>query len=140
MDAGGSMDAMDEPTGAQRRQAEREQAEVITEWLRSWWDVDERIALEASDYVGPWPGDTPETPAEIHIDRWSPDRVLAWVVGQRALLDAIMAMRRSTHSSRGAKNGTYRSGPVGPDPRLPLLRALAQPYAGRPGWREEWAA
>lgn len=85
-----------------------------------------------------------------HIARWDPARVLHEVATERAeidakrrMLDAIMELRRPSHSTqnvRGGKPGTYRAYPVGPDPREHLVRLLALPYAGRDGWREEWRA
>jgi hypothetical protein len=86
-----------------------------------------------------------------HITRWDPARVLREVTTERAeiaakrrILSAIMKleqpMRTTIGAPRNGRPGTWRSRPRGDDPRERLLKLLAQPYVGRPGWREEWRA
>lgn len=55
-----------------------------------------------------------------HIATWDPDRVLAECAAKRQIIEATWG---------------------GPDHEQMwehAVRALAQPYAGRPGWRDEW--
>lgn len=68
-----------------------------------------------------------------HIARWDPARVLAEVAAKRAILDWC----------EGSLAEIRRAGIVTGDPlkSTPLYFAalLARPYAGREGWRAEWA-
>lgn len=59
-----------------------------------------------------------------HIARWDPARVLAEVEAKRQMLDFL----DPTDAPEG--EGKYVA------ERAIVL--LAQPYAGQPGWREEW--
>lgn len=64
-------------------------------------------------------------PSELaHIARWDPARVLAEVEAKRQMLDFL----DPTDAPEG--EGKYVA------ERAIVL--LAQPYAGQPGWREEW--
>lgn len=123
-------------------------------FLRAQLDEDERVARAAT--VGPWewgPSPTakltwglsgsdvpfggwilrvndagcPSTHDAQHIARWDPARVLAEVEAKRRILDAwqMQVDDDDPHA--------YLAGDV-----LPKL--LVQPYAGRDGWREEWAS
>lgn len=115
--------------------------ELIT-WLRKQLDEDERVAREAGDdcmrwrfegperilvddyrtlAVAPYEGDLHE--AE-HISRWDPARGCAEVEAKRQMLDFL----DPTDAPEG--EGKYVA------ERAIVL--LAQPYAGQPGWREEW--
>lgn len=111
--------------------------ELIT-WLRAQLDDDERAARAATVL----PGGAAEwfTGAEgsvlaadpsqlhvrgavlslddigVHIARWDPARVLAEVEAKRRILDDF----------------SWEAGQVR------AIQLLAQPYAGRDGWREEW--
>ncbi len=58
----------------------------------------------------------------VHIARWDPARVLAEVEAKRR----ILAMYDDYHAERRHL--------------APVIWEIAQPYAGRDGWREEWAA
>jgi hypothetical protein len=58
----------------------------------------------------------------MHIARWDPARVLAEVEAKRKILSMY-------------EDYTAERRHLGP-----VIWALAQPYAGRPGWREEWRA
>lgn len=142
--------------------------ELIT-WLRAQLDEDERVARAAhvgpwrtepadSVYVqesavvhhpGPLPswattvvppdseGGAGIEPADAeHVARWDPARVQAEVEAKRRIL--------ARHEQCGTGHGYCDDGghsweldsgtPVCPD-----KLDLAHPYAGREGWREEWA-
>lgn len=110
-------------------------------FLRACLDDDERVARKCAP--GPWqlqgePRETyvfsPAGPAVAtgwardleHIVRWDPARVLAEVAAKRAVLDAWQRQIDDDDPE------VYLAGDV-----IPL--ALAQPYAGRPGWQDEWS-
>jgi hypothetical protein len=125
----------------------------LVEFLRAALDEDERVARaaydEASDYrvLG-------SRLAEEHFVLWKPDRVLADVAAKRAILE----LHDGEHDCRELRTGVYphdwpSAAPWGSageawrhassehfEGPCPTLRLLAQPFAGRPGWREEWAA
>jgi hypothetical protein len=106
----------------------------------------------------------PDPQQATHIARHDPARVLAEVAAKRAILELFPAtgavfdeagnfegfQGRDCHEHRTA--GSHRAWcfdcsewcyPDVPCVRChgvhDVLRLLAQPYAGRPGWREEWA-
>lgn len=137
----------------------------LVTWLRAQLDADERVARTATQarwwhnprkqWLGPdafeaydqtkgeefvgygesplsgcvaatGPADHPQSMADAeHIARWDPARVLAEVETKRALLEETI------RPYLGAETTAARVAVV-------ALRLLAQPYAGRPGWREEW--
>jgi hypothetical protein len=115
-------------------------------FLRAQLDEDERVAREADS--GRWipedKGITFEYHADYfhggeaqarlvadtranqwHIANWDPARVLAEVEAKRRVLDMVTL-------------GNYYGG-FG-EAYVQVVHELAQPYAGRPGWREEWSA
>jgi hypothetical protein len=129
----------------------------LSAFLRARLDDDERVAREAT--VGPWRWGPslgkitwalagPDIPyggfvlgtsdagcpskfdAE-HIARWDPARVLAEVQAKRAILDRIA----EAEAACTGPDTIEIDGFVARD----LVCLLAQPYAGHPGWREEWA-
>jgi hypothetical protein len=142
-------------------------SDLVT-WLRAQLDEDERVAREASGdawvtgasqgYEYARPGDIyaishqgqpariaqgtrcgPDISAEQssdHIARHHPARVLAEVAAKRAVFDHADHWARTLHqtpegwTSEGAT--AYRMAMEW------TLRLLAQPYADRPGYREEW--
>ena len=68
-----------------------------------------------------------------HIARWDPARVLAEVQAKRAILDlAQPAVMRAL----ATQDPDFRDGYV--TACEDAVKLLAQPYAGQPGWREEW--
>jgi hypothetical protein len=73
-----------------------------------------------------------------HIARHDPARVLAEVAAKRAILDryeallAYAARPYDDHPDPSRRAGYLHALQV-------VIEGLAQPYAGRPGWREEWA-
>jgi hypothetical protein len=126
----------------------------LVEFLRAALDEDERVALEAvDDYYYLDEGEATLRFLEYH----DPARVLAEVAAKRAILDlheswpVLVETEFSTTedadrmtlqmSKRIAwlTNQEYRARFGDEPPTSPIIRAMAQPYAGRPGWREEWA-
>lgn len=66
-------------------------------------------------------------PNAEHIARWDPARVLDEVEAKRRILDDL--------------DGEYLESPSIVDGlSVRVLLSLAQPFAGREGWREEWSA
>jgi len=112
--------------------------ELIT-FLRAQLDDDERVAREAIAVVGDaeWlpggrlgdgsvRGSTLARVADYavppeHIASWDPARVLAEVEAKRRVLDYLI------EAAKGDVYGMKTS-----------IALLAQPYAGREGWRTEW--
>lgn len=84
-----------------------------------------RVAAAGGDYLAEnrWYG-LDAMPAEVaeHIARWDPARVLAEVEAKRQILDLWE---------------TVDPGPAGLT-LVEVILALAQPYASRPGFRDEW--
>jgi hypothetical protein len=72
-----------------------------------------------------------------HIARHDPARVLAEVAAKQAILEIHPG---STERDECPGCGAWLSGTwaTPPGAMCPVVAALAQPYAGRPGWREEW--
>lgn len=70
-----------------------------------------------------------------HIARWDPARVLAEVQAKRRIIDLHEGDHEcSTYDHNGEiDNCTWVIGDCS------TLRLLASVYAGRPGWRSEWA-
>ncbi len=103
--------------------------------------------------TGPWGSGINDDTAE-HIARWDPPRVLAEVEAKRRILD----LHVGAHDCPEMVTGTYpadwppdapwgKAGQPWAHPSVehfedgqpcPTVRLLAQPYAGRDGWREEW--
>lgn len=125
----------------------------LVTWLRAQLDEDERVARAAeADNASPWqieePGanirtadhytvvhiedSTPEPATAEHIARWDPARVLAEIDAKRRIIAHIGMVVISP--GREALPAEYVE-------QMELfLRALALPYADRPGYRSEWAA
>lgn len=72
-----------------------------------------------------------------HIARWDPARVLAEVEAKRRILDLHEQAVPDGHDQQGYRFACEHCSQTTPCPTLCLL---AQPYAGRDGWREEWRA
>ncbi|HST86678.1 MAG TPA: DUF6221 family protein [Kineosporiaceae bacterium] len=137
---------------------------ALIEWFRAQLDDDERIALAANPgpwrrftdkehldpltiFGGRWMGDDEKlrnvASVELawvkdgnaeHITRWDPARVLAELRAKRAVLDEV------EQESRNADERLRSGGHLG-YPGAILWRCvcnLAQPYAGREGWQDEW--
>jgi hypothetical protein len=139
----------------------------LVEFLRAALDEDERVARAATrgpwrvsvegsegSYISPDYGDIrtksrfigiangrvqPEDGRNaVHIARHDPARVLAEVAAKRAIVDryevllAYAARPYDDHPDPSRRAGYLHALVV-------VMEGLAQPYAGRPGWREEWA-
>jgi hypothetical protein len=130
----------------------------LVAWTRAQIDEDERVARAAR------PGYF--TPAVLslfsavgdaqHVTRHDPARVLAEVAAKRAILDLhapreLNFVRIPPGTGKDEAKRIFNETPkrvicsvcmedLQPvDHPCPTVRLLAQPYAGRPGWREEWA-
>jgi hypothetical protein len=132
-------------------------------WLRQQIDEDERVARAAIEpkhgESGQW-YDLPDDPwapmvedrgskdvivydegrptdgQAAHIARHDPARVLAEVAAKRAIVDGC-----EETLAREDSWDPMTEGGSGEEFELArfVIRQQAQPYAGRPGWREEWA-
>lgn len=132
-------------------------------WLRQQLDNDERVARAAQQCTpgrwhstdegglysddtggngyfasGPWDTGVQDDVAE-HIVRWDPARVLAEVEAKRRILDEALPLVTQVADALDDVADSQFSAPAR-EPYVPelLLKTLAQPYAGWPGWREEW--
>jgi hypothetical protein len=83
--------------------------------------------------TGPWDTGIGDQISE-HMLHWDPARVLAEVKAKRQLLD-LHSPGRSYREDELPVCGSCRKDRVYP---CRVVRLLAQPYAGQPGWREEW--
>lgn len=116
----------------------------LAAWLREQIAEDRRAASEAEadrddDW---WWGPDSESASERHIARWDPDRVLAECDAKERILAAHRVEQFSPRpgvphtvgcfSCHIADATLYAGG------YCDTLRALALPYADRPGYREEW--
>lgn len=72
-----------------------------------------------------------------HIARWDPARVLAEVEAKRRVLDRYEDARARQQDPDYSQLAADEQVSEYEDWIIP---ALAQPYAGRPGWQEEWRA
>lgn len=97
--------------------------DLIT-WLRAQLDDDERVAREAqAEAFGLYPDGHGDATLAF-LNRFNEDRVLAEVDATRRILDELAI---------GVPDGD-------PDGWLgSIARLLALPYAGRPGYHEEWS-
>jgi hypothetical protein len=121
-------------------------------WLKAQLDEDERLARTADDEVVDWVGsDTDEhgePAAGQHIRRHLPTRVLADVAAKRAVLDEHAVLDNGTgkldsrYCRRCFAIEGYNADVLDSGEGLPVwcltVRLLAQAYADRPGYREEW--
>lgn len=127
------------------------------EWV---WRKDSRTTVRTED-------GTPIEPAASgvergpHIARWHPARVLAEIAAKRAILDhesgkfEVQAdvdfstdgdMVEVTRVGRGTvppgrmdvSQEEFRRRFCEPAPPSQIVRILAQPYAGRPGYQDQW--
>jgi hypothetical protein len=130
----------------------------LVEWLHACLDEDERVARavkplgvvyvmggEAVDHEfiharfvvageDGYPTRQTDREAQAHFARWDPTRVLAEVDAKRRILDL--------HDSDGGHECAGGSDSYGSvtvyDAPCPTVRLLALPYAGQPGYRDEW--
>jgi hypothetical protein len=121
----------------------------LAEWLMDQIAVDERVARAATpgpwraldsgvvSYDDPddesgqgvWPVDVTQSPRDRqdrkHIAAWDPQRVLADCEAKRRIVEGW----RSAHEGFSDDASGWGA----------AMRVIARPYAGRPGWRREWA-
>lgn len=116
----------------------------LVTWYRAQLDGDERVARQmvaeptsSGFYLEAETDATNIMTVAAHVYRWSPARVLAEVAAKRRIVElaelAQGAAAVSTPLLKGREQG-YRQA------LTEAVRELAQPYAERPGWREEWRA
>jgi hypothetical protein len=137
----------------------------LVQWLRAQLDEDERIAREAGGaaweelpvsgwvHTSPLPDTEWQPPGydhhvasaplpadRVHIVRHDPARVLREVDAKRRLLE-LHAARERGDGCVVCDDGNDSCGCLsGPSWGFPCdtVKILAVPYAGRPGYREEW--
>jgi hypothetical protein len=142
----------------------------LAAFVRQQLDDDERVARRAAETQGAtWRGgpsmveggphtvrrqdtkelvvltrqDRPAPDAAVdHIARWDPARVLAEVEARRRILAEHKPMDGVGDRIVGCHTCSWRDDwdELHVEHPCPTLRLLAQPYAGRDGWREEWRA
>jgi hypothetical protein len=113
----------------------------LVRFLRAQLDDDERVARETTDHLADVWGwvelayDGIDADVAFH-DRFDPARVLAEVDAKRRILDLHDAMVAGVEAAAGtvlAGASKVRLGAY-----LNAVKCLALPYAGRPGYRDEW--
>lgn len=108
-------------------------------WLHVQLDDDERVAREADGFY-----DDRDLSAELVEEgfdqcvgdlaaRWDPARVLADIAAKRRILEAYESVAQYVEMP------AHIQPPEELDAWRQAVRLLAQPYSGRPGWRQEWA-
>jgi hypothetical protein len=106
----------------------------LVAWLRAQIDEDERVALAANTeeihWLAEYGASTTSDDSEAHIKRHDPARVLAEVAAKRALLEEC-ADTFELNSGEAVNSESVWLAEA-------IVKAMAQPLAGRPGWREEW--
>jgi hypothetical protein len=117
---------------ARRRPDRMANMEELTTWLRSWYEVDERVARKALGDGSPRVH-APMTAGEAHIAAWAPERVLL----DLALKQRILGLHRESQLRDGGAAGSCATCMNESWPCL-TVRLLALPYAERSGYREEW--
>jgi hypothetical protein len=123
----------------------------LVEFLRAALDEDERVARVAIAYEEEV-DDAPQYRHVVdylgsilaaHIARHDPARMLAEVAAKRAIVEKAFEYAAIIDGEWGCGHNSDQiergECPLKMPDKLMLLRLLAQPYAGRPGWREEWA-
>jgi hypothetical protein len=110
------------------------------------WTQDHGTVVGKGIHIYDEGGHDPEQAA--HIAAWDPARVLAECAAKRQIIaahphDEVSAYGRSLAGSGGHPIGCNTchndDGVLAGGGWCPTLLALAQPYAGRDGWRDEWA-
>ncbi|WP_238741501.1 DUF6221 family protein [Kitasatospora sp. A2-31] len=140
---------LDEDEEAARAAAEPESwvqinRDLMPSWSLQWWadpDVVAVVADETSAHpVAITPDGMEERDAEAraaHIARHDPARVLAEVDAKRRILSRYTS---AVEDSAEDAEGYYDENRAEDARQLrPVLRLLALPYAGHPGYRPEWA-
>lgn len=126
------------------REAEREsKAQAALRFHPAPWRLDPTVQTNLE--VGRWVADANDegvlvangdSPAKFFADN-DPQFVLADVEAKRQIIDLVLDDKDGVACANRLVEGEYDD-----DMQLPerLLKLLALPYAGRPGWREEWRA
>lgn len=99
-----------------------------------------------TDSVGPLPtfvisyAEEQRSEAAGHVVRWDPARVLAECAAKRRIIEEHDNVNDGNCGTCVVGHWGYPTNGGASPARwpCPTLLALAQPYAGRPGWREEW--
>ena len=104
--------------------------ELVT-WLRAQLDDDERVARQmmaepGGFYIEAETVDVNVMTVGAHVYRWTPKRVLTEVEAKRRILDWAVRAVAVTDAD------CYQLGVAD------VVRMLALPYAGKPGYRGEW--
>ena len=73
-----------------------------------------------------------------HIARWDPARVLAEIQAKLRILDRYADAHWHAPAIPGAASPDLQVEETGACRTCITVRLLAQPYAGQPGWRDEW--
>jgi hypothetical protein len=99
----------------------------LVAWLREQIDEDERAwqMVAARDVA-----------VLLHGEPLAP-RMLAEVAAKRQLLTICVA---AMEAGEIPERATWSDHAAGAEVARDVLAVMAQPYAGRPGWREEWGA
>jgi hypothetical protein len=129
-------------------------------WLRHQIDEDERVARAANTeeihWLAEYGASTTSDDSEAHIKRHDPARVLAEVAAKKAILELHVprelnfvrippgtgkdeAKRIFNETPKRVICSVCMEGLRPVDHPCRTVRLLAQPFAGRPSWREEWA-
>lgn len=113
----------------------------LAEWLIEQVDADEQVAKAAiSGPDAPWyEGDA----AERFAMTWTRERVLVECAAKRQIIDVAFEHEGTFDAEMACCHDGYaiRAGlcPATPVDEIVLLQMLALPYAGRDGYRPEWA-
>jgi len=112
----------------------------LVAFLRARLDEDEKAAADARDDVESWWQDpAQDSPAELHIVRHSPERVLREVEAARRVLDMWQDPDTIEESINYAvSSADYQIASADTVDRI--VRVMALPYAAHPDFRPEWTA
>jgi hypothetical protein len=127
----------------------------IAAFIRAQLDEDERVARAAeATEMGPWltlfetalaaEGQSEDVRRAIgqHVARFIPERMLWDIEAKRAILAEVFAYEAKIDGEWGCCHtaeqiAAGKCPEIRPD-EIPALRLLALPYAGKPGYQEEW--
>lgn len=117
---------------------------------KAWRDPNDGWRYEEAVFTGPegtkaicvaatGDGDDPQSMADAaHIALNDPQFRLAEIKATRRILDLIELAHTREADRTTDDDGVYLANPIARRRLRDVLYQLAQPYAGRPGWREEW--
>lgn len=119
-------------------------SDLVT-WLRAQLDEDERVVRQLLAEPGGFyiEAETPDVNVMsigAYTARWEPKRMLAEVEAKRRILDDYADadhLQRVGWENDEPSKFEYAAREEALEK---VVKLLAQPYAGRPGWREEWGA